>query len=188
MNQVSSQIQKYLTDHPGTSQSDLASSLEISKQLLSQYIKGRQKPKLDFYNKWEKEFGYSLNPKKTTNVDAAKVDLPVDGFKRTLKDYFDEIENNRKETKEYNAFLQRMMETVLVDISTGLKVILQKELGANSPVSETARSKKKPIVDPKALNPEVPVPPRDKPEGIQGEKQGSIRAEDKLNKRSEQNE
>lgn len=67
VNQVSELLNK-LVPQKGATKSQVANKLKISPQLLGQYMKGRQKPKPDFYKKWKEVYGEDLLNYEETNV------------------------------------------------------------------------------------------------------------------------
>lgn len=96
MDQVSSLLEA-LVPQKGSNKSEVAAKLGISSQLLGQYMKGRQNPKIHFFNKWKEVFGEDLLRMTETNVsEQAREDrqkltdpLPMGDVNITLKDYID---------------------------------------------------------------------------------------------------
>jgi transcriptional regulator with XRE-family HTH domain len=92
----------------GGNQSAIARQLGIPSQRLSQYINGRQKPKVEFYDKWQEVFGEDLRaPKPETNVTTAMkhpngyqekyirlLEEELENYKRKLGDAVGRIETN----------------------------------------------------------------------------------------------
>lgn len=76
MDQVS-ELLKTLVPKKGKSTAEVARKLEISSQLLGQYMAGRQNPKAIFYKKWKKVFGEDLLAMTETNVSHGKEDVVV---------------------------------------------------------------------------------------------------------------
>lgn len=76
LDQVSDTIKKAVEDK-GKSQAAVARKLQISSQLLGQYISGKHKPKSDFYLKWKEVFKEDLLNKVERNVSEVQEPLPI---------------------------------------------------------------------------------------------------------------
>jgi transcriptional regulator with XRE-family HTH domain len=87
----------------GGNQSEIARALGISSQRLNQYINGRMKPKVEFYDRWKEVFGEDL--KGETNVSgisgAANGSSSATGYLSigkplTYNDYIDDMRRMNK--------------------------------------------------------------------------------------------
>jgi transcriptional regulator with XRE-family HTH domain len=67
LNQENAQF-KALVLSKGNNKSDIARKLGVSPTVIGQYIKGRQKPKADFFDKWQAVYNEDIKQMFTTNV------------------------------------------------------------------------------------------------------------------------
>lgn len=135
VSQVSDLLKK-LVPEKGKTKKEVAGKLEISPQLLGQYMKNRQKPKPEFYKSWKKVFGEDLlnysDPENETNVSRetkSSLSNPSDlenampvGKPITVREFVDNL-------KATNDFYQEMLRNGILSIATNLNDLSRKFLG-----------------------------------------------------------
>lgn len=117
------QVSKLLADlvpKKGKNKSVVAKRLGISPQLLGQYIQGRQKPKVEFFNKWKETFGEDLL-NKATNVSHETSTPPV-GSSGIVPD--SDVRDHLATLKNHNSFLQSLVQDKLLMMESNLTAVL----------------------------------------------------------------
>jgi transcriptional regulator with XRE-family HTH domain len=104
-----SEIIKAAVDDKGKSAAEVARKLNISSQLLGQYMNGRHKPKLDFYIKWKEVFNEDLLQVVETNVSHetnAEDNRPPDPSRERLERT---LENMSEDKIRSTAIMERLV-------------------------------------------------------------------------------
>lgn len=111
MGEIGSKIEKFMLAK-GLSKAALGRDLGgYSGQLIGQYIAGRQRPKVDFYEKWREVFGFDLRGNDTnvshgtlteTNGIIKELLDRIDGYKEAIQLHVQNISDLR----EYNQILK----------------------------------------------------------------------------------
>jgi transcriptional regulator with XRE-family HTH domain len=81
LNQVNEPF-KALILAKGNNKSEIARKLGVSPTLIGQYINGRQKPKTEFFVKWEEVYGEDIKQMFLTNVPRETVNHSTNGSKQ----------------------------------------------------------------------------------------------------------
>lgn len=111
----------------------------VSGQLIGQYIQGRQKPKEDFFKKWEAAYGENIRHAFETNVsyeaeEATNVRIGYDmESRRTLERT---LENLSEDKKRSTAIIERLVTLLERSFSSGELSTTPAEQGAKGTLKE----------------------------------------------------
>ncbi len=95
MSQVSETISQKV-EALGGNKSKVARQLKISPQLLGHYMSGRNKPKVEFYDKWREVYGEDLlktNVSTNKPVTSVTLEVPVQDHIKAITGYNEYLQN-----------------------------------------------------------------------------------------------
>lgn len=155
----------------------LATDMGYGKTYISEMLSPTGKLSQKFIRVFREKYKEYLE--KPSSIPVAQQPVSI-----SVQDYIDELKKDKADLKEEKAVYLEVIKTNLASINTSIAKLVEIHQKVNSEPDQSVGQKKKPIVDPQALNPVIPVPPHRRQAATQASHEDSTLSKDKKSRES----